>query len=387
MKVDLIQPPMSGLNDKETLMQMRSYLFQLREQLLWAFENVEATGSGSGGGGSSHLVQTTQKNEIILPSAADAEITFAAIKPLIIKSADIVDAYYTEIEKKISEAYVAESDFGSYVSETIKTLTETSERVLENYESIQAVVTDTKAQFTANEESFRAALEDESAAVTDKINEVAQSVVAASSSLQGGINEVNQRVEAAEGVSEQIANDLETLSGSIDLVRGSLQETDKRISDQIEGIVGAQGSINSLRAQLESEKTQKDKTIEEINTRLAKFGTTYGEVSNENESYAIIIKSGGYVKSGKIYDADNGIPVYGIEIGQTVEVNGKTEYHGFARFISGEISFFDENKIKAAWLSKRRLHAEEVEATKKQQIGGFVDIVDALTGDVTTVFA
>ena len=387
MKVDLIQPPMSGQSDKETLTQMRSYLFQLREQLLWAFENVEATG-GSGGGGASQVVtQTTQKIETILPSEADAAITFEAIKPLIIKSADIVNAYYEEIEKKISEIYVAESDFGTYVSETSKTMSETSERVLENYESIQAVVTDTNTRFTESAESFRASLEDESVAVTEKINEVAQSVVTASNTLQGSINDVNQRVTAAEEASEQLANDVQTLNEGIDSVSNLLQEADKRISEQIDGIVGAQGSINSLRTQFDNEKAQKDKTIEEINTNLAKFGTTYGEVSNENESYAIIVKSGGYVKSGKIYDAENGIPVYGIEIGQTVEINGKTEYQGFARFHSGEISFFDENEIKAAWLSKRRLHAEEVEATKKQQIGGFVDVVDALTGDVTTVFA
>ena len=49
--------------------------------------------------------------------------TFAAIKNLIIKSADIVDSYSEEIQKKLDGVYTAQSEFGTFREETSQELT------------------------------------------------------------------------------------------------------------------------------------------------------------------------------------------------------------------------------------------------------------------------
>ena len=90
-KQSIRQPKISANTEREQLIQMRSNLYQLAQQLQWAF------GSISGGG----EIQTVVRN----PSSAvsnsndhvDGPKTFAALKNLIIKSADIVEAYYDEI--------------------------------------------------------------------------------------------------------------------------------------------------------------------------------------------------------------------------------------------------------------------------------------------------
>lgn len=150
MKIDLRQPVFQG-TDKEKLEQMAIYLFQVREQLQWAFENIDESGQG----GTSVVNTTTVINQTSTPAdntakpltEDQAELTFSAMKALIIKSADIVNAYHAEISKRISLSgdYVASSDFGVYKKETkaeIDLNTENIEINQEKVEQIQSVFMD-----------------------------------------------------------------------------------------------------------------------------------------------------------------------------------------------------------------------------------------------------
>ena len=49
MGVEIRLPNITGKTEKEQLLQLKSYLYQLSEQLQWAFDNVNTTG-GSGNG-------------------------------------------------------------------------------------------------------------------------------------------------------------------------------------------------------------------------------------------------------------------------------------------------------------------------------------------------
>ena len=112
--------------------QMKSYLYQLVEQLNWALNTVESAQAGS----TSAAVAYTESKPA---TPQEAEETFNSIKALIIKSADIVKAYEETIRTDFDGYYVAESDFGTYVEQTHASIETNSEGVTEHYKSIQKI--------------------------------------------------------------------------------------------------------------------------------------------------------------------------------------------------------------------------------------------------------
>lgn len=107
MGFDIQYPNIMGINDSAKIEQIRSYLFQLVDQLKWALNS-------GGGGGSSE--STSSK-----PNSQDDEIsaqnTFNAVKVMIMNSADIVNAYYGKIEKKFEESYVSQESLEKYLKD------------------------------------------------------------------------------------------------------------------------------------------------------------------------------------------------------------------------------------------------------------------------------
>ena len=99
MAVEIRLPNITGTTEKEQLLQLKSYLYQLSEQLQWAFDNITVSGTTNNAGyvvmhAPGSLAATTAPN-------AGPQATFSSIKSLIIKSAEIVDAYYQEINKRL----------------------------------------------------------------------------------------------------------------------------------------------------------------------------------------------------------------------------------------------------------------------------------------------
>lgn len=128
MSTDIRYPNITETSDAGQLRQVKSFLFQLVEQLNWALKQTE-TG------------ETAAAYRSVASGAAaetgQAVSSFNSIKGLIIKSADIVNAYYEKIDTmlKLSGDYVAQSDFGTYREET-------ELRVSANSTSIEAAFAD-----------------------------------------------------------------------------------------------------------------------------------------------------------------------------------------------------------------------------------------------------
>ena len=142
MGIELRLPNIKG-TDKEQLAQIRSYLYQLTEQLQWALNNVNTSAPTyvvqqipSGASSSANLSNTSTGGGF------DAEVAFDALKPLIIKSADIVNAYYEEINSMLAGLYVAESDFGTFIEETETNITKSSTDIELAFTDIQKILTD-----------------------------------------------------------------------------------------------------------------------------------------------------------------------------------------------------------------------------------------------------
>ena len=133
--INIRLPNITATTDRGQLEQIRSYLYQFAQELNWALGNIDNKAEEATNG-----VKATveQKNAV-----AQTQAIYSEVKSLIIKSADIVDAYYEEINRRLEGIYVAQSDFGTYKQETAVTLTANSESIglmFENQETIQESV-------------------------------------------------------------------------------------------------------------------------------------------------------------------------------------------------------------------------------------------------------
>ena len=139
VSIDIRFPNITGRNEAEQLTQIKSYLYQFAEQLQWAFNTIE-----KGTSSESVVLQDSKGNEMQETEEAKAYDTFNSIKDLIIKSADIVEAYSEQIDNllNLSGTYVAQSDFGTFSEETNNKISADSTRIDNLFTNLQEI-TDT----------------------------------------------------------------------------------------------------------------------------------------------------------------------------------------------------------------------------------------------------
>lgn len=131
MKVKLRYPNISH-KDLDPVM---SYLYQLVSDLNVALTDIDAqaTKAVTVAEGAAAYDPTEEKN---------VQATFNSVKALIIKSADIVNAYYEVIGTKLAGDYVAQSEFGTFVEQTTQELEASSTAIEQFYANLQEIITD-----------------------------------------------------------------------------------------------------------------------------------------------------------------------------------------------------------------------------------------------------
>lgn len=205
-------------SEREQLEGMKTYLYQLAQDLQFALGAVEKQ---------IITVQDTAANaERTLRSVSESQTPkaqFSGLKALIIKSADIVNAYYEEINRRLSGLYVAQSDFGTYRQETQQEITENAQGITRAFSDMQAIG-DTLAQ------------------------------------IQAAVTQVNA-----------------------------------------------------------------------------------------------------WIKTGKLGEDENSVPIYGVEIGQQTEEDGLVVFRKFARLLSDRLSFFDQNGVEVSFIGDETMHITRAE--------------------------
>ena len=205
-------------SEREQLEGMKTYLYQLAQDLQFALGAVEKQ---------IITVQDTAANaERTLRSVSESQTPkaqFSGLKALIIKSADIVNAYYEEINRRLSGLYVAQSDFGTYRQETQQEITENAQGITRAFSDMQTIG-DTLAQ------------------------------------VQAAVTQVNA-----------------------------------------------------------------------------------------------------WIKTGKLGEDENSVPIYGVEIGQQTEEDGLVVFRKFARLLSDRLSFFDQNGVEVSFIGDETMHITRAE--------------------------
>ena len=229
MSMEIRLPNITANTEAGKLQQVQSYLFQLVEQLNFALKSVDTVA------GSNVVLETGRSTGV--QREQEAQASFNSIKALIIKSADIINAYYEEITQKLSGEYVAQSEFGTYQEITEQTITKTSTMVEQNFRSVQQIITD------------------------------------------------------LEGLEHKL------------------------------------------------------------------------------------IEVDAHINSGVLYYDENGVPVYGLEVGQRTNIDGVEKFNQFARFTANRLSFYDSNGYECAYVSDKKLFIPHAEITGSFIIGKLVDTV------------
>ena len=132
MSFNIDLPNISAHTESGKIEQIRSYLFQLADQLKWALNSLES--------GSAKVLQTGSKTEEKSVTEEEAQATFNSIKSLIIRSADIVNVYSEEINKKLEGSYVANSDFGTYLELTEQLINTNSKGITSLFNTVQEII-------------------------------------------------------------------------------------------------------------------------------------------------------------------------------------------------------------------------------------------------------
>ena len=130
--IDIRLPNINAPTTEGQLKQMQSYMHQLVQQLNWALNAVDEAASGN----TSSVVVSKQSESA---SPEEAVNTFNSIKALIIKSADIVNAYEETMRKDFNGEYVAVSDFGTYTEKTSASILENSKGLTALYTNVQTI--------------------------------------------------------------------------------------------------------------------------------------------------------------------------------------------------------------------------------------------------------
>ena len=233
MGIDIRLPNINASTEEGQLMQIKSYLYQFAEQLKYAISTLED-------GGATSSEADRQAISVSPAETATPGSTFNSIKSLIIKSADIVNAYYEEINRRLEGEYVAQSEFGTYSEQTSQTISENSTAI------------------------------------------------------------------------EQVFNN-----------------------------------------------------IQQINSALEEITHTLIEVN-------------AYMKSGLLAYDNNGVPIYGLEVGQRNTVDGEEIFNKYARFTANRLSFYDQNDTEVAYMSDYKFYITNGEITGTLKLGAF--LIDTRTG-------
>lgn len=415
MGINLRFPNITGTSEREQLSQMRSYLHQLVEELQWALNNVSE-------GGGVYTPSTGSGASNSTPISLTGKTAFEAIKPLIIKSADIVQAYYNSISTKLEGQYVAVSDFGTFIEQTEQKIEQTSTSTTQQFENIQVIIQghgddiasidgtlktigedvsyqqqaivsinkgiedldgsiasvegdvialDTSLQTTKTEleGNINSAKQELSGSIDSAKNELSGAVGEVAEELEGAKTDINGRIDDTNGSVAGLGSLINTANTNIADVDRDLQDSKETINKSIQGVQAGLTDANTL---LEDAKAQLNGSIEDLEAYVS-------------ELKEVIIGVTAYIKSGLLYYTDAEIPVYGLEVGQSVkdEVTGEVVFQKYARFTSEKLSFYDNNDNEVAYISDKKLFIRIAEITVSLQIGGLIDLVMP-NGDVVT---
>ena len=156
---------------------------------------------------------------------------------------------------------------------------------------------------------------------------------------------------------------------SADIVNAYYEEINERFS----GEYVAQSDFGTYSEQTTQDINKNSTATEQLFSNIQKITT---DIANLNSR---LIDVSARIKSGLLYYDDNGVPMYGLEIGQMNEIDGEEIFNKYARFTSEKLSFYDKNDIEVAYISDYKLYITNAQITGTLTLGRYdLDTSDGL---------
>lgn len=126
--------------------------------------------------------------------------------------------------------------------------------------------------------------------------------------------------------------------------------------------------------------TYSQKTAQDIETNSKNISQIFSDIEQISNEIATEMQTNAWIRSGLLEESD-GIPIYGIEVGQKTEINGDEIFNKFARFTADGIYFYLPGSNNAiAWLSGTTLYITHVEITGSLKMVKYLcDLSDGVT--------
>lgn len=190
------------------------------------------------------------------------------------------------------------------------------------------------------------------------------------SSIESGDSSVTAKTTSGNPVTkEELTTSYNELKSLIIKSANTVSSYSEAAEARYEGLYVAQSDFGTY-------KEETAQTIQENSTAIENFYENMQEILTEIETLEhSIIEVNANIKSGLLYYDEDGVPVYGLEIGQRTKLDGEEVFDKFARFTSDRLSFYDQNDNEVAYISDRKLYITHVEVRGTFSMGGFMDTV------------
>lgn len=121
-------PPIFRGDEQEQLLQMRSYLYQMQQQLQFALNQITPETIAEKIAAASSKAKLPDNTEPTLTAA------YTKLKSLIVKTADTVRSEMDVLVTTFESTYVANSTFGTFQENLSNTITQTADAVVQTYD-------------------------------------------------------------------------------------------------------------------------------------------------------------------------------------------------------------------------------------------------------------
>lgn len=200
------------------------------------------------------------------------------------------------------------------------------------------------------------------------LHQLAQELNWAITSIESGGTKVEENRLSSGVTKQELATSFNSLKALIIKSSETVMAYSEAAEQRYNSLYVAESDFGTYKEEAEQRIVENSTSIEQIFTNLQ-------EIITQNALEHSKIDVSANIKYGVLDHDDNGVPVYGVEIGQRTELDGVEVFDKFARFTSDRLSFFDQNDNEVAYISDRKLYINHVEIKISFRMGGFMDTV------------
>lgn len=206
--------------------------------------------------------------------------------------------------------------------------------------------------------------------VKSYLHQLAQELNWALQTIEAG----NSTPKSAKKTTDDVVTQAELKTSYNDL-RSLIIKSASTVSAYAEAAEERYNSLYVAESDFGTYREEAEQRILENSTRIEQFFTNLQEIITQNALEHSKIDVSANIRAGVLDTDDNGVPVYGVEVGQRTEIDGVEVFDKFARFTSDRLSFFDQNDNEVAYISDRKLYINHAEIKSSFRMGGFMDTV------------